>query len=606
MILRWGASMNRFLVAALLTVAVCGCSSDDSDGGVNELGAALYAANCASCHAGDGSGGLGPKISDGVVNDKYTFDEMVLVISQGAGSMPGFGAILSPEEIDAVTDFVRNDLESVDRPVEPTPTPAGNRTTRGAPPEIQEYAADWPLPNRDMRNTRSVLDGPIDSTTVARLEVAWRYEIEGTATFGAASTTPLILGDSIYFEDNTGMVHALDRDSGERRWVGGEGGSLFAPTGVAVGWGKVFGTKIGANGSGKYIVAYDRATGEELWATDITGNGGQVNIQASVHDGLVLAATSGFGRGVRGTISALDQQNGAIVWQFDTIESSDLWGNPDINSGGGSWYPPAVDVESNTIFYGTGNPYPFPGTPAFPNAQSRPGDNRWTSSTVALDGDTGELRWGHQPFPHDLFDRDHVHAVVGNAIVDGREREVLLTTGKGGVVFGIDPTTGDELWSTLVGRHQNDDVTEFDGPLEVLPGSQGGVLTPTSFADGVFYVATVNAPIEYKPDESSSGFDVQLFQMPSQVIAIDAADGAILWDVEVDGDAFGGTTVVNDLVITSLFTGKIIALDRDTGAEVWSTMAPGAINGWPAVAGDMVVLPVGFGVPPQLMALKLR
>jgi outer membrane protein assembly factor BamB len=93
--------------------------------------------------------------------------------------------------------------------------------------------------------------------------------------------------------------------------------------------------------------------------------------------------------------------------------------------------------------------------------------------------------------------------------------------------------------------------------------------------------------------------------MNGQVVAIDAATGAILWDVEVDGDPFGGATVVNDLVLTGTFQGDIYALDRATGAEVWRYRAPGGVNGWPAVAGDTIFWPIGLAQPPRLLALRL-
>ena len=118
----------------------------------------------------------------------------------------------------------------------------------------------------------------------------------------------------------------------------------------------------------------------------------------------------------------------------------------------------------------------------------------------------------------------------------------------------------------------------------------------------------VNAPITYKgPEETSTGAGVALGKFDSRLVAVDAASGDIVWDAELPGDSFGGATVVNDLVFTSVITGKILALDRATGeiVIVWEHQAPGGINGWPAVAGDKLIIPVGFGDPPVLLALGL-
>jgi outer membrane protein assembly factor BamB len=93
--------------------------------------------------------------------------------------------------------------------------------------------------------------------------------------------------------------------------------------------------------------------------------------------------------------------------------------------------------------------------------------------------------------------------------------------------------------------------------------------------------------------------------MDGEVVAVDAATGAILWDVIVPGDPTGGATVVTDLVLTATLQGQVIALDRKTGATVWTWDAPGGINGWPAVADDEIIWPVGLSNPAVLVSLRL-
>ena len=467
------------------------------------------------------------------------------------------------------------------------------------PSTILEIAADWPLPNYDNSNSRATFESKIHSGNVDQLSEAWRYELPRGKGFGAAATTPIVIDGTVHIGDLLTNVHAVDLSTGERRWMVGVDVGVFGPSGVAFGRGKIF-----ANKRGTEIAAYDAETGEELWATNLIGNGGAINIQPTVADGKVLAATSSLAQpGARGTLFALDQETGEVLWSFDTIESDDLWGHPKLNSGGGAWYPPSVDLNRRMSYWGTSNPYPFPGSDSFPNGESRPGDNRWTDSILAIDLDTGELRWGHQAVSHDLFDRDTVLTAVVD--LDDARGQVIISTGKLGRVIGLDPN-GNVLWDTLVGMHQNDDVASFEGDLEVLPGAAGGILTPIAIADGVVYVSAVNAPITYAgPEESSSGAGARLGTFKSQFVAIDAATGDILWDVQLAGDSFGGATVVNDLVFTSILSGLILALDRETGETVWTYQAPGGINGWPAVVENMLIIPIGFGDPPVLLALAL-
>ncbi len=498
------------------------------------------------------------------------------------------------------------------------PEPTAETPLLGSPPEVVAHANDWPLPNRDLAATRATFDSPIDSTTVDRLEVAWKADVPGGSTWGNLATSPLILGDRVYVAGLDGGVQAINADTGEILWTAGRRGGMYGPSGVAVGWGKVFATKIGWRQRGQLIAAYDVETGEEIWATDITGGDlSEINVQPLAYDGLVYAATSGFPAGARGTIYALDQATGEIVWSFATVEDEELWGNPSINSGGGAWYPPALDAATGTLYFGVGNPYPFPGAPDWPAGSSRPGNNRWTSGTVALDAATGELQWGFQAFPHDIFDRDHVLVALAKAEDHGLDHDMLVTAGKGGVAFGHDPATGEVLWQTSVGQHQNDHLESFNAPVEVMPGAQGGIVTPVAIADGVLYAVMVNAPSYYESDQVSSGGEgTQLFTRPSNVVAIDIATGDIIWDVEIisqipevpAADVFGGMTVVNDLVFTSTFFGELLALDRATGEIVWHHQAKGATNGWPSVAGDMIIYPIGLVEEPQvphLLALRL-
>jgi glucose dehydrogenase len=474
------------------------------------------------------------------------------------------------------------------------------------PPEVVTYAQDWPLPGRDYANSRARLDSRITKANVANLEVAWSIPIPGWGFYSNTSTTPLIVGNTVYMQDLNSNVWAVDLATGALRWKKTYDQLQVGPSGVALGYGKLYAAK-----NADEIAALDPNTGQELWATRITVTQTDgIDIQPTVAGGLVFASTvpispTGFYRGGdRGVIWALDANTGRGVWTFDTVLGN-LWGNPGINSGGGAWYPPAVDIERGLIYWGTANPAPFPGNPQFPNGTSRIGDNLYTDSVVALKLQTGELAWYHQAYPHDLFDRDLVLTAMVDLSSRGINKRVAIGTGKGAHVLVLDADSGALLSKTAVGIHKNDELTELTGDTEVFPGLFGGVITPPSVADGVVYVAVLNAGNVHSPNRENYLGGAVLGQRPGQVVAVDAVDGRILWDTQVDGDPFGGTLVMGDLVFTACGN-KGFALDRATGAIVRSFTLPASTNAWPAATADTIVWPLGGAPAPALVAYRIK
>jgi outer membrane protein assembly factor BamB len=470
----------------------------------------------------------------------------------------------------------------------------------GTPPEVARARKAWPTPNHDYANTRSTTTSPIRRRTVRDLEVAWDVSPEG---MGSLTTSPLILGKSVYLSDQNGVVFALDRESGDVRWKSEGTGFNIGPFGVAVGHGRIY-TLHASDG----VTALDLDTGKELWTQRVTPNKSTgIDIQPQVYGGQVLVSTVPISTGGiykggdHGVVYALDAKTGKVNWEFDTVDSADLWGNPSVNSGGGAWYPPAIDARRGVAYVGVANPAPFPGTKEFPNGSSRPGANLYTDSLVALDLKTGKLRWYHQVTEHDIFDRDQVHAQIVR-LRNGRD--VVVSSGKSGVVVGLSPKDGKVRWTTEVGRHHNDDLTALPGPTEVAPGTYGGVLTPPAAAGGTVYLPVDDAPVTLKPDETAY-FGADVSKGRGQVVAVDARTGKVEWQRRVPGQPLGGTTVVNDLVFTATLSGSIVALDRSNGKIVWRHRAPGGINGWMSVAGNTIVVPVGNARPPRLLALSL-
>jgi glucose dehydrogenase len=466
-------------------------------------------------------------------------------------------------------------------------------------PRITEIISDWPTANQNFSNTRAAVGSGINSSTVAKLAPSWLLPIVGISEWGAATTNPIVVGNIVYFQDLESNIYAVDFTTGKQLWM-----KITGPNGVAIENGKIFAQK------GHYdIVALD-LNGNEVWDKKLSDNLNiGVDVQLIAYQNVVYASTvpgitniNFYKGGSIGVIYALDAATGATKWSFDTIDTTDIWGNAKVNSGGGAWYPPAIDPRTNMMFWGIGNPAPWPGTPEFPNGSSRPGPNLYTSSMVALNMMDGKLTWYNQVSPHDLFDYDfEVSPIL--ATVDGKE--IVIGAGKMGKVVAFDRKNGKTIWSTPVGDHLNDNLTKLPpGITKVSPSPLGGVETNLAYSDGIVFAPLNNMTVNYTPTEFvASTFNLALGK--GELVALNATTGKILWSNKFNSLDVGAATVVNDLVFTATYDGMIYAFEVKTGKELWTYKAPGGINGWPAVKADTIIFPVGLGKTPQLLAFKI-
>jgi outer membrane protein assembly factor BamB len=479
--------------------------------------------------------------------------------------------------------------------------------SNGVPSPPQAGMGGWPQANHDLANTRDASSSTISSANVDQLGVNWTYGINGASAFGSLATSPLVVNGTVYLQDLKSNVYAIDFRSGTLEWQKRYNADNVGPNGPGYDDGRLFVTK-----GSQTVVALDATTGDEIWSERIVSGITQgITQQLTAHDGALYVSTVPgssidhfYEGGGMGIIHALDEQTGDELWSFNTVKNGELWGNARVNSGGGAWYPPAVDTSDGTTYWGIGNPAPFPGTNAFPNGSSRPGPNLYTDSELALDS-SGTLRWFKQVKAHDLTDGDfQVSPILASATIGGTSRDIVIGSGKLGRVVAFDRRTGEELWDTRVGLHRNDDLKAIPAgkTVTVAPGFYGGVETPMALADGVLFVPVVNVPTDYtatgmtQPDVSSG---------TGELDAIDVNTGEILWTAKLDAPDFGGALVAGDLVFTSTFTGTVLAFDRASGKRVWSLEAPGGINSPMSAAGDTLLVPVGLGPRPMLMALTL-
>ena len=466
----------------------------------------------------------------------------------------------------------------------------------------------WPQANNDYANTRDAAASLLSSHNVTKLCVAWTFQVLGIAASGALATSPIVQNGIVYLQDLQSNVYAINLTSGTLKWEHHYNSANGGPNGVAVDQGMVF-----VESSMQTIAALDAATGTQLWSRQIP--------QPTIHQGIdqqltayqdtlylstvpIISSTSEYPAGSMGIIYALDEQSGRIKWSFNTVKDGDLWGNPQVNSGGGAWYPPAIDTRMGTTYWGTGNAAPIPGTQQYPNGSSRPGPNLYTDSELALTR-SGQLQWYQQLKPHGLFDDDfETSPILTTATVQGVERQVVIGSGKLGSVVAFDAQTGQQLWKTAVGQHHNDETQTIPAgqTITVLPGVLGGVLTPLALADGVVYVPIINAAAQFS---STTLVNQVLTKGTGELDALDVHTGKVLWAAPLQSPDFGGATVAGDLVFTSTFTGQVLAFNRSSGHQVWSWQAPTYINGLLTVVGDTLLVPAGLGKTPMLMALRV-
>jgi alcohol dehydrogenase (cytochrome c) len=315
---------------------------------------------------------------------------------------------------------------------------------------VQPPSANWPSYHGDYTGRRYSGLTEIAPSNVAQLRAAWVFHARNTSWL---EVTPVVV-NGVMFITASNEAFALDARTGRIVWHYSRPNSTGliddASRHVSRGVG-VWRNRVYLETDNAHLLCLDARSGSLLWDVayaDWNRNYGATSAPLVVKDN-VLVGTSGGDDGVRGFVAAYNALTGKLAWRFWTIPApgefgSDSWpGKSYLHGGGTTWMPGTYDPELNLVYWGTSNP-----SPDF-NDDVRPGDDLYTDCMLALDADTGKLKWYFQFTPHDLFDYDAVETpILVDAAYRGEARKLLIQADRNGYIYVLDRTSGKFLSAT--------------------------------------------------------------------------------------------------------------------------------------------------------------
>ena len=512
----------------------------------------------------------------------------------------------------------------------------------------------------DWLSWRRTLDGqahsPLDQITVDNvgdLRLVWSWALRP----GPQQTTPLVHDGVLYIANPGEIVHALDAATGDLLWEYERGaeapGSSFGgpPAGRMHRNIAIYEDKIYLNTADAHVVAIDARTGEEVWETDVDqGVGFQYSSGSIVADGKVVSGLTGCGRYREETcyIVGLDARTGEEVWRTSTValpgqRGGDSWGDLPVmfRAGSDSWIPGSYDPVTRTLFHGTSQAKPWARA-----ARGTDGDALYTNSTLALDPDTGEMKWYYQHLPGETLDMDEVFERI---LIDYDDRRSVFTMGKLGVLWELALETGRFRNAHDLGYQTVADidpttgaVTYRDGVIPVLGEEVHWCPSTAGFKSWramsyhpdteAFYIpvnlnceTAVFGPVDRiaggggtGPVRRTNHFHPDSGDQLGEFLAMSMRTGEVLWRRRFRTPITSAAlTTAGGLAVAGGWDRNIFAFDVRNGETVWQTRLPNSIQGFPvtyAVDGKQyLAVPVGIGgaswggmLPAQLTPEKKR
>jgi alcohol dehydrogenase (cytochrome c) len=465
---------------------------------------------------------------------------------------------------------------------------------------LQPPGANWPTYNGDYSGRRYSGLSEINLQNVASLQAAWVFHANNTSRL---EVTPIAFNGMLFVTAANDAI-ALDARTGRtvwrHSWPISEGliddASGHINRGVAIWHDRVY-----METDNAHLLCLDARSGNLIWNiayADWNRNYGATSAPLVVKDKL-LVGTSGGDDGVRGFVAAFDALTGKLVWRFWTIPApgefgAESWpGKLYLHGGGTTWMPGTYDPQLNTIYWGTSNPAPdFEGS-------VRPGDDLYTDCLLALDPDTGKLKWYFQFTPHDLFDYDAVETpILIDAAYRGVARKLLVQANRNGFIYVLDRTNGNFLsaapfvqklnWATGVdtnGRPVLAGIEPSTTGTRVCPGYAGATnwFAPSynEATHSVYFMALEECETYFfksQPFKEGEGFYSTGVKHISDetsrkvLVAFNLDTDSIAWKYPQAGRArsSGGTmTTAAGLVFFGDDTGSFEAVEAQSGKPLW-------------------------------------
>ncbi len=475
----------------------------------------------------------------------------------------------------------------------------------------------------------------INRQNVTQLQLAWSWAMDDT---GANEATPLVYDGIMYLPNPRGVIQALDAATGDLIWqyrpaaskaAEGSDASRGIQRNIAI-----FGDKIFATTGDAHIIAVDARTGKLAWDTKVANSalGYGYTSGPIVVRGKVIAGMSGCTRYKDDVcfISAHDAATGKEVWRTSTIArpgepGGDTWGDLPLTfrAGGDAWIPGSYDPETNLVDWATAQAKPWARV-----ARGTDGDALYTNSTLALDPDTGKMKWYYQHLPGETQDMDEVFESI---LVDAGGRKSLFKMGKLGILWQLDRTNGQFIHATDLGYQTIVQVNAQTGKVTYLPGKipQLGVeleMCPSTAGFKSWRAMSYNpqtrafyipmnltcekgtfGPVEKVVGKGGTG-PVQRadYKHPEsggnlgEFLAMDSQTGKVLWRQRTPSPSnTAALSTAGGVVFGGDWDRHMYAYDATAGKILWQTRLPTSAQGFPitylAKGKQYVAMPAGLG-----------